>query len=257
MVRKMLVANRKGGVGKTTTAWNLGYELAKKGFKVLLHDFDVQANLSKYAGRLDTEFYIGDILKDHKFDVRKAIYPALINGEEQENLHIVPARAGDALTKLEMDMISITKREERLNMQLQKLGDDYDFHLFDTDPSASVLSLNAIVGANEFLFPTEMSDNSLEGIGEMLSHIAEVTFKEEDDIKFIILPCKVPAQEKTAIDYGQAYISELWPNNMAKTWIWNRAAFRKAEADNMPVSMFAPGDNAAMFYKDLAKELVA
>ena len=117
MVRICMIGCRKGGVTKTTTTVNLGYELSQLGHNVLIIDIDGQGDTTKYFGQTESEFFIGDTLRDRKFDFRKAIYPAIVKGVEQDRLHIVPARGGDIMTKLDMDMISLPRREERLKIK--------------------------------------------------------------------------------------------------------------------------------------------
>ena len=93
-----------------TTTVNLSYELSQFGWKVLVLGGEVQGDTIKFFGCEDSEFYIGDALLDRKFDIATAICPAIINGEEQTNLHIISGRRGDVMTKLGLDMISLTQR---------------------------------------------------------------------------------------------------------------------------------------------------
>lgn len=255
--RIIMIGCRKGGVTKTTTTVNLGYELSRTGKKVLVLDFDGQGDTTKFYGREDSEFYIGDALLDRKFDIRQAIYPAIINDEEQENLHVVPGRRGDIMTKLDMDMISLTRREERLKLHLDKVKDGYDFILIDTNPGTSVLGLNAVMAATEYLFPTEYKEHSLDGVETLLEHIQDVKFVEEDEIKFLVVPSKISKTARKALDYGTDYLAERWPNNIASTTIWDRSLFTEAEMEHEPASVVNRGHVAARYYKELAKEVIA
>lgn len=255
--RIIMIGCRKGGVTKTTTTVNLSYELSQSGKKVLVLDFDGQGDTSKFFGRDDAELYIGDALLDRKFDITTATYPAIINGEEQENLHIIPGRRGDAMTKLDMDMISLTRREERLKLHLDKIKDQYDFILIDTNPGTSVLGLNAVMAATEFLFPTEYKEHSLDGVEALLEHIQDVKFCDEDEINFTVVPSKIDKRATKSIDYGTSYLQSRWPDNTAKTTIWERSVFSEAEMQHEPVSVINRGHVAARYYKELAKEVIA
>lgn len=252
-----MVGCRKGGVTKTTTTVNLAYELCKQGKRVLVLDFDGQGDTTKYFGQTESEFYVGDALLDRKFDIAKTIYPAIVKGSEQSELHIIPARSGDVMTKLNMDMISLPRREERLRMHLDKIKSNYDFIVIDTNPDTSVLGLNAVMAATEYIFPTEYKEHSLDGVETMLEHIQDVTFLDEDEIKFLVVPSKISKAAKRSIAYGTEYLSERFPNNTAKTTIWDRTLFTDAEFEHEPASVVSSGHVAAVFYKKLAKEVLS
>lgn len=252
-----MVGCRKGGVTKTTTTVNLGYELSQLNKKVLVLDFDGQGDSTKFFGQEEAEFYIGDALLDRKFDITKAIYPVIINDSEQECLHIIPGRRGDIMTKLDMDMISLTRREERLKLHLDKVKEHYDFILIDTNPGTSVLGLNAVMAATEYLFPTEFKEHSLDGVETLIEHIQDVKFIDEEDIKFMVVPSKISKTARKALEYGTSYLKERWPNNTAKTTIWDRSLFTEAEMEHEPASIINKGHVAARYYKELAREVIA
>lgn len=256
MSRVIVVSCRKGGVGKSTTAVNLSYELSKLNKKVLVLDLDGQSDTSKFYSRTEEDYYIGDALLDHKFDVTKAIYPVIVRGESMSNLHIIPARADDSMTKLSMDMFSLAKREERLKRHLDKIMDDYDFVIIDTNPNSDILFRNAVNSATEYLITSTYTEHSLDGIDAMLEHIQSAVLIDEEDINFLVVPTKVNKASKRAIAYGETYLSSSWPNNVSKTVIYERAIFTEAEAAHEPLSAFKSGDVAAMYYKNLAKEVL-
>lgn len=257
MTRIIMVGCRKGGVTKTTTTVNLAYELSQLGNRVLVLDFDGQGDSTKFLTNDDCEYYIGDALLDRKFDISKAIYPAIVANKEQDNLHIIPGRRGDIMTKLDMDMISLTRREERLKLHLSKITDNYDFILIDTNPGTSVLGLNAVMAATEFIFPTEFKEHSLDGVEALIEHIQDVKFIEEDEISFLVVASKINKTAKKSLAYGQEYLASRWPNNTAKTIIWDRSLFAESEYEHEPASVINRGHVAARYYKELAKEIIA
>jgi len=257
MARIIMIGTRKGGEGKTTTVVNLAYELTRYGKRVLVLDMDGQAHATKYFKRLDTELFLGDLLLNRKFDITKVIYPAIINGQEQLYLHIIPSRKGDAMSKLDINMISLPRREERLSLHLENVKDDYDFILIDTNPGTSVLSLNAVTAADEFIFPTGYKENSIEGVEMLIEHIEETTFVDEDELKFMILPTKVNKSATLARAEWKSYLENRFPGNFTeKPEIISKEVFAHAEAAKEPMSVFKKGDPAAMYYKDFAKKVI-
>lgn len=254
MTRIVMVGNRKGGITKTTTVVNLGYELAKRGKQVLIIDFDGQANATEFFTSGSEDFYIGDALLDRKFDINKTIYPAVIDGEIQTHLHIIPGRSGDVMTKLDMDMISLPRREERLINHLATVKHLFDYILIDTNPGTSVLGLNAIMAADEFLIPTSYREKSIKGIEMFLAHIEEVKFIDESEIRFTILRSCLRRAAKRELAYGDSRIGMTWNDRVADTIIWDKVVFGDAELANLPVSKFAPNDAGSAYYRDFAKE---
>lgn len=256
MARIIMVGSRKGGTKKSTTVVNLAHELSQKGKRVLVLDFDSQGDATKFYKPDETEYYLGDLLLDRKFDIHNVIYPAEIKGVRQERLFIIPARRGDIMTKLDMEMFSIPRREERLRLHLEKVTGDFDFILIDTSPGTSVLGLNAVMAASEYIFPTEYREHAFDGVETLLEHIQEVRFVEEDELKFKVLLCGVDRRERKALEFGKAYLAERWPENHAKTIIYHRSVFGDAEQEHVPVSVLNAGHEAARYYKSLATEII-
>ncbi len=256
-MRVITVAGRKGGIKKTTTVVNTAYELSKKGKRVLILDFDGQGDTTSFYRRDKTDFFVGDLLLDRKFDISRVIYPAVVKGKEQQNLFIIPARGGDVMSKLNMDMVSLPKREERLLRHLERIKNDYDFVIIDTSPETSILSMNAVIAADEFVFPTTFTDRSFEGIDVLLEHIQDAKFIEEEEIDYIILPVGIDKRVKSTYDYGREYLSERFPHNVSQTTVWHRQSdFENAELDHVPVSVYRPSSATAMYYKNFAREVI-
>lgn len=256
-MRVITIAGRKGGIKKTTTTVNTAYELSKKGKRVLVVDFDGQGDATSFFRRDKTEFYVADVLLDRKFDINKAIYPVMIKGQEQDNLFIIPARGGDVMSKLNMDMVSLPKREERLLRHLEAIREQFDFVLIDTSPETSILSMNAVIAANEFIFPTTFTDRSFEGIDVLIEHIQDAKFIDEDEIDYLILPVGIDKRVKSTYTYGREYLAERFPYNVAQTTIWHRQSdFENAELDHVPVSVYKSSSTTAMYYKNFAKEVI-
>lgn len=171
--RIFVVANQKGGVGKTTTAVNLAAALALKGLRVLLVDLDPQGNASTALAVPHAEGTPG-------------VYEALVNGTDLDEL-IRPCPDVDGLTVLpasidlagaEIELVSLVARESRLDKALQSYlrdcadaGDRIDYVLIDCPPSLGLLTVNAMVAGREVLIPIQSEYYALEGLGQLVRNI--------------------------------------------------------------------------------------
>jgi chromosome partitioning protein len=163
------IANQKGGVGKSTTAINLGAALALQGERVLLIDLDPQGNatsgLGIDRGSIDESVY--DIL------VSEASIEDVIEPTSVRNLHVVPATID--LAGAEIELVSTFSREQRLRHAIASLDSNYDFILIDCPPSLGLLTINAMTAANEVLVPIQCEYYALEGVGQLLKNVELVT----------------------------------------------------------------------------------
>src|ERR1043166_9034002 len=166
--RVLAIANHKGGVGKSTTAVNLGGWLALDGHRVLIVDLDPQANASTGVGvdprRASATVY--NVLVDDR-DVEDGIEPTAVKG-----LFCLPSNID--LAGAEIEMVPMLSREMRLKRALAPILDQYDFVLIDCPPSLGLLTVNALVAAREVLVPIQCEYYALEGVGQLLRNIEMV-----------------------------------------------------------------------------------
>jgi len=242
------LANQKGGVGKTTTAINLGAALARHGRRVLIFDFDPQANSSaglgaRAKGLSSYEVVIG---------ARRA--SEAVAGTTVDGLSIVPATP--ALAGAEVELVPMMAREFRLKRALEDVRDGYDYILVDCPPSLGLLTVNALTAADEVIVPVQCEYLALEGLGQLTATLELVRRNLNSRLKLrglllTMFDVRTNLSQQVA-DEVRAHFT-----NTFKTVIPRSVRLSEAPSHGLPIGQYDPSSRASRAYEELAEELIA
>ncbi len=249
------ICSQKGGVGKTTTAVNLGSALSYFHHKkVLVIDLDPQGHVEKSLGALISDGIeytpLSRILETKKGDILDAVIKT-----ELENFHLTP---GDkALVQSESVIGAKIGKEFILQTALQTAKTHYDFIILDCPPSLGNLTLNALVAADHVLIPCEMSVLAFEGVTDLLETLREVTERLNQSLAVIgVLFTRVDGRNLTMNDLIVENMKRFFQGKIFKSQVAINTAINKAQLEGRPVFEFEPSSTGSVNYQSLAAELI-
>lgn len=247
--RVMAVANQKGGVGKTTTAVNLGAALAEMGYRVLIVDLDPQGNATTGVGinSRNLEATIYDVLL-HDVPMEDAIEPTSLR-----NLFVVPATIH--LAGAEIELVPAFSRELRLRRAIEQVTDDYDFILIDCPPSLGLLTVNGLAAATEVVVPIQCEYYALEGLGQLLRNVNLVQTNlnprlELTTIVMTMFDARTRLAEQVVREVRQHFGARVCRHVVPRT-----VRLSEAPSFGQPIILFDPMSRGATAYRELAKEV--
>ncbi len=251
------ITNQKGGVGKTTTTFNLGVALAKQGKRVLVVDVDPQSNLTTYAGWYDEnelKYTLTDLMEQSMNDDEINTKECILH--HKENVDLIPSNL--SLSALENSLTYAMSREYTLRNCLSSIKEDYDYILLDCQPSLGMLTINALASANSVIIPVQSEYFALRGMADLFKIINKVrrqinpTLKIEGALLTLVdsrtnLPKEIETQLKD--NYGSIL-------NLFKTQI--PRAVKTAESTSSGGSVFSYDKNGTVAgaYSSFAKEVL-
>ena len=254
MARIVAVANQKGGVGKTTTTINLAAALATADRNVLLVDVDPQGNLTSGVGRKGQAPSAGTI-----YNALTALEPTMdatpfIITTNVERLHLIPADRN--LTGAEIELVTLSGREERLRVLLNPLRDRYDYIFIDCPPSLGLLTLNALVAADAVLIPLHCEYFALEGLADLVGTMRRVraALNPALDIEGVLLTM---FDERTNLGQQVATdVRSFFKEKVFRTVIPRNVRLGEAPSHGMPVMVYDIKSRGAEAYLALAREML-
>ena len=243
------IANQKGGVGKTTTAVNLGAALAELDYRVLVIDLDPQGNATTGMGisHRNVEGSIYDVIMNDA-PIDDCTEPTTVR-----NLFVVPATID--LAGAEIELVPAFSRELKLRRALAQIEGSYDFTLIDCPPSLGLLTVNGLAASDDVIVPIQCEYYALEGLGQLLRNVALVksNLNPSLDVRGIVLTM-YDARTKLA-EQVEREVRAHFGAKVYRTVVPRTVRISEAPSFGQPVTVFDSTSRGALAYRELAKEV--
>ncbi len=247
----LAIINQKGGVGKSTTAVNLGAALGERGKKVLVVDLDPQGNATSGFGI-------------EKSNDTKSVYDGLMNETpaaeliietDQKNVDVIPATID--LAGAEPELAVVISRETRLKDTLEPTRGIYDFVLIDCPPSLGLLTINALTATDKLIIPIQSEFYALEGLSKLLDTIKLVKMRLNRDLEIQGVLLTMYDPRTSLANQVSDEINKFFKEKVFKTVIPRTVKLAEAPSFGQTIIEYNPKGKGADSYRALAKEVIA
>lgn len=251
MGKIIAVVNQKGGVGKTTTAVNLGAYLAHSGKQVLLVDIDPQANATSGLGiehkNLEHGVYEALVGQKRLFEVTKRTL--------QDGFQVAPATV--SLAGAGIELVSLEDREFRLKNIIEEIKDEYDYVIIDGPPSLGLLTINSLVAADEILIPIQSEYYALEGLGQLLDTIGLVQANLKPELGIMGAVITMYDKRNRLSNSVMQELYQYFPNRIFRTVVPRSVRLAESPSYGRSILHYDPRSRGGRAYERLAREILA
>lgn len=259
MATVICITNQKGGVGKTTTAVNLAYYLAKDKNRTLLIDFDPQGNatsglgVDKISFEKDYEKKGQSLTMSEVILGQRAITEVILN-TKFKNLDLAPVTP--QLANAEVELAGLNKKFIQLKKSLKEVESRYDFIIIDSPPSLSLLTVNGMIASNYLLLPVQTEFYALEGVAQLLDSVKLVRKAMNPDLKLLGVLATMYDKRTSLSMQVLEEIRKYFKDKVFDSIIPRNVRLAEAPSHGVPVGDYDRFSKGARAYKELAKEVV-
>lgn len=248
MLKTIAIVNQKGGTGKTTTAINLSAALAELNKKILLIDFDPQANTTTGLGFPKDALGVYEVLsgKLKVFEVIKNV--------RRKNFYLIPS--SPSLAGATVELINVEEREYQLKKIITPIENDFDYIFIDCPPSLGILTINALCACEDVLVPVQCEYYALEGLSDLLQTINLVwrNFQPNLHVLGVVLTMHT---RRTRLSQEVIWnVRKNFPYRVFETVIPRNVKLAEAPSHGKSIFEYAPESEGAYAYRQLAKEIL-
>ena len=251
MAKVICITNQKGGVGKTTTAVNLCYYLAKDKHSTLLVDFDPQGNATSGLGIDKNDPGLGVTMTD--VILGKNAMKDCVRATKYKNFDLAPTTP--ELANAEVEITSMQKKFVRLRDAICEVADKYEYVIIDLPPSLSLLTVNGMIASNYLLLPVQTEFYALEGVAQLLETMKLVKKQANPGLKLLGVVATMYDKRTSLSSQVLEEIKKYFKDLTFKVTIPRNVRLAEAPSHGVPVGAYDKFSKGAKAYKDFTKEV--